>query len=151
MAQVIETPFDNIENAHDFLTLLVQTVFETKLEIEADLQRESNSNFPRRVEALKLVLYTLIKLEFHMQRSGRVLNDLRTLRRLLFEERTVTVLTARPQADGKAKAETLMIRVAPHSHRASLAQPQPLRERDISHPDPCLQPQTATCGCWIVA
>ena len=124
MAQVIETPFDNIENAHDFLTLLGQTIYETKLDIEGDLQRESNSNFPRRVEALKLTLYTLIKLEFHMQRSGRVLNDLRTLRRLLFEERTVTALTARPQADGKAKAETLMIRVAPHSHRASLAQPK---------------------------
>jgi hypothetical protein len=81
---------------------------------------ESNSNFPRRVEALKLALYTLIKLEFHMQRSGRVLNDLRSLRRLLFEERTVTALTARPLVNGKAKAETLMTRVTPHSHRASL-------------------------------
>jgi len=65
------------------------------------------------VEALKLALHTLIKLEFHMQRSGRVLNDLRILRRLLLEERTVTALTARPQADGKAKAETLVTRVAP--------------------------------------
>ena len=124
MAQVIDTPFDNIENAHDFLTLLGQTIYETKLDIEGDLQRESISNFPRRAEALKLTLYTLIKLEFHMQRSGRVLNDLRTLRRLLFEERTVTALTARPQADGKAKAETLMIPVSPRSHRASLAQPK---------------------------
>jgi len=122
MAQVIETPFDNIEDAHDFLTLLGQTIFETKLDIEGDLQRESHSNFPRRAEALKLTLYTLKKLEFHMQRSGRVLNDLRTLRRLLFEERTVTALTARPQANGKAKAETLMPRVAPRSHRASLTQ-----------------------------
>jgi len=122
MAQVIETPFDNIEDAHDFLTLLGQTIFETKLDIEGDLQRESHSNFSRRVEALKLTLYTLTKLEFHMQRSGRVLNDLCTLRRLLFEERTVTALTARPQANGKAKAETLMPRVAPRSHRASLTQ-----------------------------
>jgi hypothetical protein len=115
MAQVIESPFDNIEDAHDFMTQLGQTIFETKLEIEGDLLRDSNSNFPRRVEALKLALHTLIKLEFHMQRSGRVLNDLRTLRRLLFEERTVTVLTARPQADGNAKAESLMTRVAPRS------------------------------------
>ena len=29
-------------------------------------------------------------LEFHMHKSGRVLNDLRSLRRLLFEERQVT-------------------------------------------------------------
>ena len=123
MAQVIETPFDNIEDAHDFLTLLGQTIFETKLDIEGDLQRESHSNFSRRVEALKLTLYTLTKLEFHMQRSGRVLNDLRSLRRLLFEERTVTALTARPLVNGKAKAETLMIRIAPRSHRASPTQP----------------------------
>jgi hypothetical protein len=113
MDQVIDTPFDSIEDAHDFMTLLGQTIFEAKLEIEADLQRDSNSDFPRRMEALKLALHTLIKLEFHMQRSGRVLNDLRTLRRLLFEERTVTALTARPQANGKAKAEPLMTRVAP--------------------------------------
>ena len=66
------------------------------------------------MEALKLALYTLNKLEFHMQRSGRVLNDLRTLRRLLFEERTLTALTARPQANGKAKAQPLITRVAPH-------------------------------------
>ncbi len=101
------------------MTLLGQTIFETKLDIEADLQRESSSNFPRRAEALKLALYTLIKLEFHMQRSGRVLNDLRSLRRLLFEERTVTALTARPQANGKAKAETLMTRSlrVPIEHR----------------------------------
>jgi hypothetical protein len=59
MAQVIETPFESIENAHDFMTLLGQTIFETKLDIEGDLQRESNSNFPRRAEALKLALYTL--------------------------------------------------------------------------------------------
>ena len=102
------SPFDSIENAHEFLTLLAQTIFETKLDIEADVQRESSSNFPRRAEALKLTLYTLSRLEFHMNRSRRILNDLRTLRRLLFEERTLSALTARPQANGKARAETLM-------------------------------------------
>lgn len=101
-------PFDSIENAHEFMTLMAQTVFETKLELETDVARESNSDFPRRAEALKLTLYTLTRLEFHMDRSRRILNDLRTLRRLLFEERTLTVLTARPQAEGKARAETLL-------------------------------------------
>ena len=102
------SPFDSIEDAHDFMTLLTQTVFETKLEIEGDVQRESSSNYPRRAEALKLALYTLSRLEFHMSRSRRILNDLRTLRRLLFEERTLSALTERPRANGKAKAETLM-------------------------------------------
>jgi hypothetical protein len=102
------SPFDSIEDAHEFLTLLAQTIFETKLDIEADVQRESSSSFPRRAEALKLALYTLERLEFHMLRSRRILNDLRTLRRLLFEERTLSTLTARPKAKGKARAETLM-------------------------------------------
>ena len=105
-----ESPFASIEDAHEFLTLLAQTIFETKLDLEADVQRELN--FSRRADALKLTLYTLNKLEFHMNRSRRVLNDLRTLRRLLFEERTLSVMTARPQANGKARAETLLTAVA---------------------------------------
>jgi hypothetical protein len=90
MNQGLENPFSSIEDAHDFMTLMAQTVFETKLDIEADVQRESSSNYPRRAEALKLTLYTLSRLEFHMERSQRILNDLRTLRRLLFEERTAS-------------------------------------------------------------
>ena len=108
MNQVSGSPFASIEDAHEFLTLLAQTVFETKLGIETDVRRESSSNFPRRAEALKLALYTLTRLEFHMNRSRRVLNDLRTLRRLLFEERTLTALTQQPQTNGKARAETLL-------------------------------------------
>jgi len=117
MNQVSESPFDSIEDAHDFMTLLAQTVFETKLEIEADVQREASSNYPRRAEALKLALYTLQRLEFHMLRSRRILNDLRTLRRLLFEERTLSALSERPKANGKAKAETLMIAAASRASR----------------------------------
>jgi hypothetical protein len=108
MIQVPGSPFDSIEDARDFLTLLTQTVFETKLEIETDVERESSSHFSRRADALKLAVYSLTRLEFHMQRSQRILNDLRTLRRLLFEERTLTALTQRPQTDGKARADTLM-------------------------------------------
>ena len=112
-----KSPFDSIEDAHEYLTLLAQTIFETKLDIESDVQRESSSNYPRRAEALKLTLYTLSRLEFHMNRSRRILNDLRTLRRLLFEERTLSALTERPQTNGKARAETLM--TAAVSHRST--------------------------------
>lgn len=113
MNQELENPFGSIEDAHDFMTLMAQTVFETKLEIEADVQRESSSNYPRRAEALKLTLYTLSRLEFHMQRSQRILNDLRTLRRLLFEERTVgaqkiEVQKIEAQPAKAAEAEILM-------------------------------------------
>jgi len=105
MNQEPESPFGSIEDAHEFLTLLAQTVFETKLELEADVRRESNSGYPRREEALKLTLYTLNKLEFHMNRSRRVLNDLRTLRRLLFEEPTLSQLPVRPRARRKPPVE----------------------------------------------
>ena len=108
MNQKSASPFDSLEDAHDFMTLLAQTVFETKLEIEGDVQRESNADYPRRAEALKLALYTLERLEFHMLRSRRILNDLRTLRRLLFEERTVSAVTQRPKGSVKAKADTLL-------------------------------------------
>jgi len=107
MTPALENPFANIEDAHEYLTLLAQTVFETKLEIEADVARESDGNSQRRADALKLALYTLTRLEFHMLRSRRILNDLRTLRRLLFEERTLTTMTQQPQVDGRARAETL--------------------------------------------
>ncbi len=103
MNQESKSPFDSIEDAHEFLTLLAQTVFETKLDIEADVQRESSGNFPRRAEALKLALYTLERLEFHMLRSRRILNDLRTLRRLLFEERTLTAPTTATEGKRKSK------------------------------------------------
>ena len=108
MNPAFESPFASIEDAHEYLTLLTQTIFETRLEIEEDVQRESHENHPRRADALKLAVYTLARLEFHMHRSRRLLNDLRTLRRLLFEERTLIALTQRPLADGKARAETLL-------------------------------------------
>ncbi|HTV65991.1 MAG TPA: hypothetical protein VMD98_10310 [Bryocella sp.] len=107
MIPSLDNPFASIEDAKEYLTLLTQTVFETKLEIAADLESESDGISPRRTDALKLALYTLTRLEFHMGRSQRILNDLRTLRRLLFEERTLTAMTERPQIDGKARAETL--------------------------------------------
>lgn len=107
MTQVSGTPFESIESTHEFITLLAQTIYETKLDIEADVEREANGTVTRRLEALRLALYTLDKLELHLNRSRRILNDLRTLRRLLFEERSVAAASPqRPQytaADKKRK------------------------------------------------
>ncbi|HEU5453536.1 MAG TPA: hypothetical protein VFU76_16180 [Terriglobales bacterium] len=80
--------FDSIESAHDFVGLLAQTVREAKQDIEADVQKgASNGAARRQVEALRMAAYCLTKLELHMAHSSRILNDLRTLRRLLNEER----------------------------------------------------------------
>ena len=94
----IETTFDSIESAHEFVGLLTEAIVEAKLDIEADVQRESGSTYPRRLEALRLALYQIEKLEFHMSKSQRILNDLRSLRRLLLEERTAGVLTLQPES-----------------------------------------------------
>jgi hypothetical protein len=82
----LQTPFDTVENAHQYVRLLVEAIAEAKSEIAADLAA-AKAQPERRVEALRLVQFKLDKLEQHLQSSSRLLNDLRTLRRLLFDER----------------------------------------------------------------
>jgi hypothetical protein len=82
-----ETPFDSIENAQDYLHLLLEAISDARKDIAADLQATEQAGLERRVEALRLVQYKMDKLEQHLRSSNRVLNDLRTLRRLLLEER----------------------------------------------------------------
>ena len=77
--------FETLEDAHDFVTLLSEAVEEAKTEIQSDIAREATSS--RRLDALRVAVYNLEKLELHVTRASRILNDLRTLRRLLFEER----------------------------------------------------------------
>jgi hypothetical protein len=90
MRQRPETPFDNIESSHEYVSLLVEAVEVAITEVEADLALAGSDGADnRRVQALQLVLFNLSKLQGHMSSSRRVLNDLRTLRRLLLRERTL--------------------------------------------------------------
>lgn len=89
-----ETPFESIESAHEFLKLLVETVNDARRDVELDLQAGANDKLSRRVEALRLVAYKLEKLEHHVKASGRLLNDLRMLRRVLLEERIAIAASA---------------------------------------------------------
>ena len=82
----MEEQFESLESAHDFVALLAETVVEAKRELTDDVQREAIPS--RRLDALQVALYNLQKLELHVNCTSRILNDLRTLRRLLFEERT---------------------------------------------------------------
>ena len=88
MERQSEQPFDSIESAYDFFRLLSDAVAEAKCELEGHIQRESSSKSSRRLDALRIAAYSLQKLELHISHSRRILNDLRSLRRLLFEERT---------------------------------------------------------------
>jgi hypothetical protein len=89
------TPFDSVENTQEYFKLLSETLPEVKQQIEADITAALELKESRRVEALRLVLFKLQKLEDHVNSSGRLLNDLRMLRRLLLHERVPTPVTKR--------------------------------------------------------
>jgi len=82
-----ETPFDNIESSHEYVSLLADAIVEALAEVEADMALASAEGADRRREALQLVHFNLSKLKGQMSSSRRILNDLRTLRRLLLAER----------------------------------------------------------------
>jgi hypothetical protein len=82
-----ETPFDSIEGSHEYVALLAEAIREARLEVETEIALAVADGADRRKEALQLVAYNLVKLSLHMTTSRRILNDLRTLRRLLLDER----------------------------------------------------------------
>ena len=84
-----ETPFDNIESSHEYVTLLAEAVATTLREVDNDIADATAAGAARRVEALQLVAFKLNRLEANMASSRLILNDLRSLRRLLLEERTL--------------------------------------------------------------
>ncbi len=83
-----ETPFDSIEGSHEYVALLAQAIAEARKEVEEDIAAAERESADRRKQALLLVSYNLAKLNLHITNSRRILNDLRTLRRLLLAERT---------------------------------------------------------------
>jgi len=91
-----ETPFDNIESAQQFVGLLIEAIDESKADVDDIARAESNLS-ERQKQAIQLVSDTLAKLSHNMTASHRMLNDLRTLRRILLEERQL----AKQNADNK--------------------------------------------------
>jgi hypothetical protein len=81
------TPFDSIESSHDYVRMLGQAIDDAVCQIEEDIRIASANGATRRVEALRLAGYKLALLRGHFVSSRRILNDLRTLRRLLLGER----------------------------------------------------------------
>ena len=84
-----ETPFDNIESSREYVTLLADAIADALAEVEAEIALAGADRADRRKEALQLVHFNMNKLKMHVTSSRRILNDLRTLRRLLLEERTL--------------------------------------------------------------
>lgn len=89
----VETPFDSIENAQQYIKLLAEVVGEAKRDIDDQMMVARAQESHRRAQALSMVQFNLEKLQRHLSASSRTLNDLRTLRRLLLEERPAANVT----------------------------------------------------------
>jgi hypothetical protein len=83
-----ETPFDTIEGSHEYVALLAEALDEARRDVESEIAAAERDGAERRKEALLLVSYNLAKLNLHITTSRRILNDLRSLRRLLLAERS---------------------------------------------------------------
>ena len=82
-----ETPFDSIEGSHEYVAMLAEALNEARREIEEEVTAAEREGADRRKQALLLVSYNLDKLNLHITSSRRILNDLRSLRRVLLAER----------------------------------------------------------------
>lgn len=105
-----DNPFSTIESAQDFVKLLTKAVYDAKQELQGHMDEESVSDASRRMDALRIALYSLGKLDSHLHQSSRILNDLRTLRRLLLTERGTksnTVAEPRSATSENTSAEEL--------------------------------------------
>jgi uncharacterized protein YicC (UPF0701 family) len=92
VADKVETPFGDIESALDYTNLLLETVREAQAQVEEEIARATEPQLARRKDALQLVSHKLDRLSSHIATSRHILNDLRTLRRLLFEERKIPLV-----------------------------------------------------------
>ena len=83
-----QNPFGSIESAYEYVSLLREALDEAYAEIQDDTdEAQRMKGAERRVQALRLVDHKLNQLRKHILASLIILNDLRTLRRLLLGER----------------------------------------------------------------
>jgi hypothetical protein len=82
-----EVPFESIEGALEYVSLLLEAIQEAQQHVETEIALAADPQLARRKQALQLVRYKLDRLSVNIAGSHRILNDLRTLRRLLLEER----------------------------------------------------------------
>jgi len=101
MGSAPETPFDSIEGAREYIELLRDTIADVRKDIDADIEQAHQGGSSRQEEALRIVAHKLERLSFHVSRSHRLLNDLRTLRRLLLDERSLETVSEEASGSGE--------------------------------------------------
>jgi len=85
MTDELDRPFDSIESAQEFMALLQDSIAEAVEDVCRKLEKTPVEE-RRRAEALQLAQYKLGQLTSHVQKSRRILNDLRIIRKLLVNE-----------------------------------------------------------------
>jgi hypothetical protein len=88
--------FESIESAKQLIELMIEDVKRSRKEIDSDIAEAGQDNTKRRREALLVVAHQLNLLSTHLTNSSRILNDLRSLRRLLLTEPDAPVKLAPP-------------------------------------------------------
>jgi hypothetical protein len=99
-----ETPFDSIESSHRYLSLLAEAIDEASGNLQEMINLAVAQGESRQEEALRLAAFKLSRLSEHVRAGRALLNDLRTLRRLLLGERGSP---AAPEAGPEASPEEL--------------------------------------------
>ena len=77
--------FESIESAQEYFELLAEVVLESQQVVQTDIQVKVDSGSARHVEALRLIGFKLERLASHIKMSRRILNDLRMLRRIVYQ------------------------------------------------------------------
>jgi hypothetical protein len=88
--------FESIESAKQLIELMIEDVKKSRKEIDSDIAEAGQDNATRRREALRVVAHQLSLLSAHLTNSSRILNDLRSLRRLLLTEPDAPIKPAPP-------------------------------------------------------
>jgi len=87
MSDGIEQPFDSIESALDYMNVLAETILDVMKDLHRDHQIAVKDGQTRRARAIELALFKVKTLNCYVHKSRRTLNDLRTIRRLILNER----------------------------------------------------------------
>jgi len=94
MSQQCDSPFETLESAYSFVSLLREAVDDAYGSIlDETALAQAMAGAERRVDALRVVDHKLNSLRQNVLASLILLNDLRTLRRLLLGERTAAGVT----------------------------------------------------------
>jgi hypothetical protein len=93
----VETNFGSIEGAARYLGQLLEAVEGAHQDLKAEALLAASTGAERREQAIQLATYKLSQLKNHLTTSHRLLNDLRTIRRLLFAERQVEAPVSGPE------------------------------------------------------